>query len=33
MNTFGKKLETFIKFKNEILRPCGLRMTEKVKVC
>jgi hypothetical protein len=27
-----EKLEIFIEFKNEILRPYGLRMTEKVKV-
>jgi len=26
---WGEKLAVFIKFKNEILRPYGLRMTEK----
>jgi len=28
-DTLGEKLAVFIKFKNEILRPYGLRMTEK----
>jgi len=28
----GKKLATFVKFKNEILRTYGLRMTGKAKV-
>jgi hypothetical protein len=28
-NTLGEKLAVFIKFKNEILRPYGLRMTGK----
>jgi hypothetical protein len=26
---WGEKLAVFVKFKNEILRPYGLRMTEK----
>jgi len=29
----GEKLAVFVKFKNEILQPYGLRMTEKVKAC
>jgi hypothetical protein len=29
----GEKLAAFIKFENEILRPYGLRMTEKTKAC
>jgi len=29
MHTLGEKLAVFIKFKNEILRPYGLRMTDK----
>jgi hypothetical protein len=28
-NTLGEKLAVFIEFKNEILRPYGLRMTRK----
>jgi hypothetical protein len=28
-NTLGEKLAIFIEFKNEILRPYGLRMTGK----
>jgi hypothetical protein len=28
-DTLGEKLAVFIEFKNEILRPYGLRMTEK----
>jgi hypothetical protein len=29
IHTLGEKLAVFIEFKNEILRPYGLRMTEK----
>jgi hypothetical protein len=32
-HSFGEKLVVFIEFKKEILRPYGLRMTEKVKAC